>query len=105
MILDHPVPGVREAQAALATTAMAAVHIQSEYRGEISLPLGTLNSQTCHTSILTMAELRKSHLLQKESQNLLVAVSFVLFLAYADSKSKFNNVLHGDQSVFQTSFS
>lgn len=56
VMLDRPVPGVREAQAASVVTAMAAVHIQLEYRGEISLPLGTLNSQTCHTSILAMAE-------------------------------------------------
>jgi len=56
VIVDHPVLGVREALAVLAAIAMVAVHIQLEYPGEISLPLGALNSQICHTSILAMAE-------------------------------------------------
>ena len=53
--MDHPVPVVQEAQAASAATAMVAAHIQLEYHGEISQPLGTLNTLTCQTSIPAMA--------------------------------------------------
>lgn len=80
--MDHPVPGVREAQAASVAIAMEAVHIQLECRGEISLPLGILNSQTCHTSIPAMVESRKSQVFLMELQNLLEVVSFLLLLFF-----------------------
>lgn len=86
VILDRPVPAVQEVQAASAATAMEAVHIPLEFHGEISLPLETLNSQTCHTSILAMVESRRSQPFLKELQNLPEVVS-VLLLLVLDSKN------------------